>query len=181
MSAPFTTRPTRAWRRCCAMTARSFPKLAEATLAGPALRGNRLSLKAGGPELLCLLVHGEKADTLARRGFQQRQTGGGRHRGGPARRLGLRRRAISAGSPLREFLFYKPGEKTLTVRPVEEPAPGQVSVWRRPELRPGPAGAARHYARRRRRGAALRHIRRGGEGRRVRLRRNESRPRWSRA
>src|ERR1035437_7686914 len=34
-----------------------FPKLAEAILAGPALRGNRVSLKAGGPEMLCLLVH----------------------------------------------------------------------------------------------------------------------------
>ena len=29
------------------------------------------------------------------------------------------------GSPLREFIVYKPGDKNLTVRPVEEPAPGQ--------------------------------------------------------
>ena len=26
---------------------------------------------------------------------------------------------------MREFLLYKPGDKNLTVRPVEEPAPGQ--------------------------------------------------------
>src|SRR5208337_1245932 len=41
-----------------------FPKLAETPLAGPVLRGNRLSLKGGAPELLCLLVHEDKADTL---------------------------------------------------------------------------------------------------------------------
>ena len=55
------------------------------------------------------------------------------------------------GSPLREFIFYKPGENNLTVRPVEEPAPGQVPVWQGPELRPGPAGAAGGCARRERR------------------------------
>src|SRR5664279_1291287 len=43
---------------------KEFPKLAEATLAGAALRGNRLSLKVGQPELLCLLVHGDKTDAL---------------------------------------------------------------------------------------------------------------------
>ena len=41
-----------------------FPKLAEAPLSGAAARGNRLSLKAGGPELLCHLVQGDKGDTL---------------------------------------------------------------------------------------------------------------------
>ena len=37
-----------------------FPKLADAPLAGPAVRGNRLSLKAGQPELLCLLGPGRQ-------------------------------------------------------------------------------------------------------------------------
>ena len=40
-----------------------FPKLAEAPLAGPAARGNRLSLKAGGPELLCLAGAGRQGAT----------------------------------------------------------------------------------------------------------------------
>ena len=44
-----------------ARSSRNWPRR---PLAGPALRGNRLSLKAGGPELLCLLVHEDKADTL---------------------------------------------------------------------------------------------------------------------
>src|SRR5205085_2112051 len=30
-------------------------------------------------------------------------------------------------SPLREFLLYKPGQKNLLVRPVEEASPGQMS------------------------------------------------------
>ena len=41
-----------------------FPKLAEEPLAGPSARGNRLSLKTGAPELLCLLVREDKTDTL---------------------------------------------------------------------------------------------------------------------
>src|SRR5439155_24877693 len=41
-----------------------FPSLAEATLSGPAVRGNRLALKSGQPEALCELVRGEKGDEL---------------------------------------------------------------------------------------------------------------------
>src|SRR3954469_6781454 len=41
-----------------------FPKLEDAPLPGPAVRGNRLALKTGQPELLCLVVNEEKASTL---------------------------------------------------------------------------------------------------------------------
>ncbi|MGD0260154.1 MAG: formylglycine-generating enzyme family protein [Verrucomicrobiota bacterium] len=104
-----------------------FPKLAEAPLAGPALRGNRLSLKAGEPELLCLLEHEDKADTLRVENLSS---------GKPvamATAAGLPADSDYAvgnfrGTPLREFIVYKPGDKNLTVRPVEEPAPGQFQI-----------------------------------------------------
>ena len=41
-----------------------YPKLADITLPGPAVRGNRLALKAGQPELLWVLVREEKGDTF---------------------------------------------------------------------------------------------------------------------
>jgi hypothetical protein len=41
-----------------------FPKLGEATLPGPASHGNRLSLKAGQPELLWELITEDKGDSL---------------------------------------------------------------------------------------------------------------------
>src|SRR5882672_5541162 len=41
-----------------------FPKIAETSLPGPALHGNRVSLKVGRPELLCLLVSDAKGDTF---------------------------------------------------------------------------------------------------------------------
>jgi len=102
-----------------------FPKLAEAPLAGPALRGNRLSLKAGGPELLCLLVHEDKADTLR---IEDLSSG---------KPVAVATAAdLPAGSdyavgnfrglPSREFIVYKPGDRNLMLRPVEEPAPGQL-------------------------------------------------------
>jgi formylglycine-generating enzyme required for sulfatase activity len=102
---------------------KEFPKLADAALAGPALRGNRLSLKLGGPELLCEVVHGDKADTLRIEDLSSGKPvtvataelpAGADYTSGNFR-----------GSPLREFLVYKPGDKNLTVRPVEEATPGQ--------------------------------------------------------
>jgi len=106
---------------------KEFPKLAEAPLAGPALRGNRLSLKTGAPELLCLLVHEDKADTLRVEDLSS---------GKPvtvAAATGLPAGSDYAagnfrGLPLREFIVYKPGDKTLLVRPVEEPAPGHFEL-----------------------------------------------------
>jgi formylglycine-generating enzyme required for sulfatase activity len=104
---------------------KEFPKLAEATLAGAALRGNRLSLKAGQPELLCLLEHGDKADTLRMEDLSS---------GKPVTVVAAADLPAGSdyavgnfrGSPLREFLIYKPGDKNLTVRPVEEAAGGKL-------------------------------------------------------
>ena len=101
-----------------------FPKLAEEPLAGPALRGNRVSLKAGAPQLLCLLVHEDKADTLRLQDFSS---------GKPVTVATVADLPAGSdyaignfrGSPLRDFVFYKPGENTLTFRPVEEAAPGK--------------------------------------------------------
>ena len=102
-----------------------FPKLAEVTLPGPAVRGNRLSLKAGQPEVACGLVQGEKGDTLQVADFSSGKPealatatdlpAGSDYTVGNFR-----------GSSLPEFIVYKPGEKSVAVRPVEEPAPGKL-------------------------------------------------------
>ena len=102
-----------------------FPKLGEAVLPGTAARGNRLSLKEGQPELLCVLFNGENGDS-----FRAENLSGGK----PvevAAISGLPAGSDYAvgnfrGSPLREFLFYKPGQNSVTVRPVEESTPGQL-------------------------------------------------------
>ena len=101
-----------------------FPKVDEESLAGPAGRGNRLSLKAGAPEFVCLLVREDKADTLRVEDLSS---------GKPVVVASVA--DLPAGSdyavgnfrgvPLRDFIFYKPGENGLTVRPVEESTPGQ--------------------------------------------------------
>jgi formylglycine-generating enzyme required for sulfatase activity len=104
-----------------------FPKLAEAPLAGPALRGNRLSLKAGGPERLCLLVHEDKGDTLRIEDLSSGQpvavATAANLPAGSDYAIGSFR-----GSPLREFITYQPGDKSLAVRPVAEPGPGQFQI-----------------------------------------------------
>jgi len=100
-----------------------FPKLAEETLAGAAVRGNRVALKAGSRELVCGLVQGDNGDIL-----RALDVSGAKPvvvasaEGLPAGSdytVGRFR-----GSPLCEFIVYKPGESRVTVRPVEEPAAG---------------------------------------------------------
>jgi formylglycine-generating enzyme required for sulfatase activity len=101
-----------------------FPKLADVTLAGPAARGNRLSLKAGQPGPLCLLVQGDKGATLNVEDLSS---------GKPVQVLTAADLPAGADyavgtfgtSSLRNFIVYKPGEKTVTMRPVEEPHPGK--------------------------------------------------------
>ena len=100
-----------------------FPKLAEATLAGTAVHGNHISLAAGQPELLCLVISGDKGDT-----FQVQDLAAGKPAmvatltGLPA---GVDYAAGNFGNgPLKEFLFYKPGENNLLLRPVERDAAG---------------------------------------------------------
>jgi len=103
----------------------SFPKLAETALPGPAARANRLALKAGEAELLCLLVREDKGDT-----FRAEDLSAGKIVSAasiPGLPAGCDYTAGNfRGSPLREFIFYKPGGKELLVVPVEEPAGGQL-------------------------------------------------------
>jgi formylglycine-generating enzyme required for sulfatase activity len=101
-----------------------FPKLADIALPGPAVRGNRLSLKAGQPELLGVLVSEEKGDAFHAVDLSSGKpaavaTAGGLPAGADYAAGNFR------GSALRELIFYKPGGSKLIVRPVEEPAPGQ--------------------------------------------------------
>ncbi|HEV2391908.1 MAG TPA: formylglycine-generating enzyme family protein [Verrucomicrobiae bacterium] len=96
-----------------------FPKISEATLPGVPAHGNRFSLKAGQPELLCLLLSGDSGDT-----FRTEDLSSGK----PvivASVSGLPAGSDYAvgnfgGSPLREVVFYKPGKNSLSIRPVEE-------------------------------------------------------------
>jgi formylglycine-generating enzyme required for sulfatase activity len=100
-----------------------FPKLAEVPLSGTASRGNHISLAAGQPDLLCLLISGDQGDT-----FRADDLSGGT----PvtvATVTGLPAGAdyIAGnfrGGPMREFLFFKPGENNLLLRPVEQDASG---------------------------------------------------------
>ena len=101
-----------------------YPKLAEAALPGPATHGNRLSLKESDPGAACFMVTEEKGDSFRAERMDSGKSvsvvslaglpAGSEYAAGSFRR-----------SPLREFLFYKPGDSTLTLRPVEEPSPGQ--------------------------------------------------------
>ncbi len=101
-----------------------FPKLAEVPLPGPAVRGNRLLLKAGQPEVVCGLIQGEKGDTLQIADFSHGKPEG------IATATDLPAVADYTvgnfrGASLPGFIVYKPGAKSVTVRPVEEPTPGQ--------------------------------------------------------
>ena len=94
-----------------------FAKLAEATLPGAPARANRVGFKAGGRNLLTLLIRGEKNDT-----FQIEDWSSGKQAvvatvgdlpAGSEYLVG----DFRANQP-KDLLFYKPGESKLTVRPV---------------------------------------------------------------
>jgi len=101
-----------------------FPKIAEAPLPAPARRGNRLALKSGDKQLVCVLLSDDKADSLRAEDVSSGKPvtvatasdlpAGSDYTAGNFR-----------GSPMREFLFYKPGGTSLMVRPVEESGPGK--------------------------------------------------------
>jgi formylglycine-generating enzyme required for sulfatase activity len=98
-----------------------FPKLSETALPGPAVRGNRLSLKTGQPDLLCVLINDDKSSVLQ----VQDMTSGTPKAVAVASDLPVKSDYTVGnfrGSPLREFVFYKPGETKLIVRPIEEAA-----------------------------------------------------------
>ena len=100
-----------------------FPKLADASLPGPTAEGNRSELKSGQREMICMVVRGEKGDEFR---VEDSSTGtfvpvaavSGLPAGSDYAVGNFRK------SPLRDFIFYKPGEKNLLVRPVEEPNAG---------------------------------------------------------
>jgi formylglycine-generating enzyme required for sulfatase activity len=102
-----------------------FPSLGEETLKGPALRGNRLALKTGDPELLCVLVNQGKTDDLRVQNFAAGKsvtvTTAGDLPAGADYAVGNFR-----GTPLRDFVFYKSGQNNLLVRSIEESSPGKM-------------------------------------------------------
>jgi formylglycine-generating enzyme required for sulfatase activity len=105
--------------------AAEFPKIGEATLPGPAVRANRLALKSGSPELLCLLLNEDAGDT-----FRAEDLSSGKPVSA-AIATGLPAGSDYAvghfrGAPQCEFLFYKPGQNNLILRAVEEPAAGEL-------------------------------------------------------
>lgn len=104
-----------------------FPKLAEMTLAGLAIRGNRLALKTGAPEVVCSLVTDDSGTTLRAEALS---TG---NAVAVATVAGLPAGAEYTvgnfrGTALREFILYKPGESNVMVRPVEESSAGKFQV-----------------------------------------------------
>ncbi len=106
---------------------KEFPKLFEAALPGPAARGNHLALKNGQTELVCILFNGEKGVS-----FRADDLSSGK----PVTVLAAEDLPAGTdlasghfrGSPLREFLFYKPGQNSFSVKPVEESTPGQFQL-----------------------------------------------------
>lgn len=104
-----------------------FPVLADAPLSGQAVRGNLASLQPGQPQLLCVLLNGEKEDTL------QLQTLSSGKPASAAAASGLAAGSDYAvgnfgGSALPQFVIYKPGASSLSVRPLEEPAQAQFQL-----------------------------------------------------
>jgi formylglycine-generating enzyme required for sulfatase activity len=99
--------------------AAQFKSLTDTPYAGTPSRANRLALKAGGPEYVCMLV--EEAEGVT---FRAEDLRGGK----PTPVLQAKDLPIGAGyavgrfrgSPLVEMLLFTPGDNTLQVRAVEE-------------------------------------------------------------
>jgi formylglycine-generating enzyme required for sulfatase activity len=97
----------------------SFPKIDEVTLAGVAAHGNHFPLKPGQPDLLCYLVTEEKADS-----FHADDLASGKPVA-VASVAGLPLNSDYAFGDFRkagcnDLLLYKPGQKNLWFRPVED-------------------------------------------------------------
>ncbi len=99
-----------------------FTKLAAAPMPGAVLHANRLALRPGQPELLCMILSGEQGDT-----FRADALGSGK-----PETAGLIKN-LPAGSDYvvgnfrsptaRDLIFFKAGEKAISVRPVEGDGP----------------------------------------------------------
>ena len=122
-----------------------------------------------------------RRDTLRVEDLSSGKPVDGGHGDRSARRLGLCRREFPRLARCASSSSISRARRALTVRPVEEPAPGKFQFG---------AGQSFDLGQPVRRVVALdenggeeavRHIRRGREGRGVRFRRNARRPRWSRA
>ena len=98
-----------------------FPKIAEVTLAGPATQANRLALKAGQPEAACFIVKSDKGDSFRAESLVSGKPVLVAELGGLASGSAYASGNFRA-TALREFLFYKPGQNSLMLRPVEEAA-----------------------------------------------------------
>jgi formylglycine-generating enzyme required for sulfatase activity len=100
---------------------REFPPIGEdaTPLPGPALFGNHVTLKTGTPAAICFIVKGEKEDTLRidalNTGKVTPVTSATGLAAGSEFAIGNFRNAATP-----EFLIYKPGVNTLSVRPVQE-------------------------------------------------------------
>ena len=102
-----------------------FPKTTEATLTGPAGHGNHLAFKAGQPQLLTVIVSEDSGDSLHVEDLSSgKPVDAAVVSGLPAGSEYTLGDFKNSGSP--EFLFYKPGQNTLTVRPVESASAGKV-------------------------------------------------------
>jgi formylglycine-generating enzyme required for sulfatase activity len=105
---------------------KEFPKVSDLPLSGAAMRGNRLSLKNGEPELLGVLVHAANGDRFQLGDFSP---------GKPAfvtmaPRLGtvsdyaVGNLGLEDSNVDRQFVFYEPGETHLLVSSVNWGLPG---------------------------------------------------------
>ncbi len=100
-------------------TAGQFTKISEGPLPGPATRGNRVSLQAGQPDAVAVLLTGDGTDSLRVADFST---------GRPRVMLAITNVPSGSdyalgrfgGAALSQFLFYKPGESNLVVRPLTE-------------------------------------------------------------
>ena len=97
----------------------AFPAIADAPLAGAAVRANHLALKDGTPEVLAKIVTSEKGDTFIaedlRTGKPMEVLSAAELPKGTEYVAGKFRKAA-----LVDFLFYKPGEAKLTFRSLQD-------------------------------------------------------------
>ncbi len=103
-----------------------FPKISDNTLPGAASKANRLALKSGQPEVVCELITEDAGDTFRAEDVQSGKAAT------VASLAGLPSGCDYTvgnfrGSPLRDFVFYRPGQSKLMARPVEE-AGGKVQL-----------------------------------------------------
>jgi formylglycine-generating enzyme required for sulfatase activity len=104
-----------------------FVKISEVTLPGVAALANRVALKVGQADLLAVLVRGEAKDTLRIEDWSS---------GKPVSVVTVSDLAAGSeyavgnfrGNGLKDFVFYKPGESKIIVRPMEDAGGGKFQA-----------------------------------------------------